>query len=128
MPALVYEDALNKYSIDSAVVLKTAYEKALESHKELTNGRHKIAFPSLTDKTTLGDVLQAVLEAEKKYGTKKESRWWFTKAVISGWSRTVNRINVFSGVIDTLVSSHPEYAALVWGTIRFLFTVSLDVS
>lgn len=32
----------------------------------------------------------------------------------------------YSKVIDTLVSSKPEYAALVWGGIRFLCTVTLD--
>ena len=109
------------------MILKEAYETALESHKELTKGRHKNDFPSLKDLTSLEAVLQAVQAAEKKYSAKKESRWRFTKAVNSGWTKTVSRINTFSNVIDVLVSSHPEYTALVWGTIRFLFTVSLGV-
>lgn len=32
-------------------------------------------------------------------------------------------IQQFSGVVDTLVSSHPTIAALVWGSIRFFFLV-----
>ena len=34
------------------------------------------------------------------------------------------RLAPYFETVNTLVSSHPEYAALVWGTLRFLFTVS----
>jgi hypothetical protein len=29
----------------------------------------------------------------------------------------------YEKVIDTLVSSNPEYSAVVWGAMKFLFTV-----
>ncbi|CZR62722.1 uncharacterized protein PAC_12619 [Phialocephala subalpina] len=33
------------------------------------------------------------------------------------------RLAPYFETVNTLVSSHPEYAALVWGTLRFLFTL-----
>lgn len=32
----------------------------------------------------------------------------------------------YETVIDVLISSHPEYAALVWGPLKFLLKVSSD--
>ena len=34
------------------------------------------------------------------------------------------RLTPYFETVNTLVSSNPQYAALVWGTLRFLFTVS----
>lgn len=35
------------------------------------------------------------------------------------------RLSPYFDVVNILVSSHPEYSALVWGSIRFLFQVSI---
>lgn len=70
-------------------------------------------------------MLEAVHKAEEQHGAKKNSRHRFTKAICLAWTKAVNKINTFSAAIDVLVSSHPEYAALVWGSIKFLFLVSM---
>ncbi|KAM6525044.1 hypothetical protein FALCPG4_010607 [Fusarium falciforme] len=71
-------------------------------------------------------MLEAVRKAEEQHGAKKNSRHRFTKAMCLAWTKAVNKINTFSAAIDVLVSSHPEYAALVWGSIKFLFLVTLS--
>jgi hypothetical protein len=72
-------------------------------------------------------VLEEVRKAEEQQNKKKSSRHRFTKAVALVWTTAVNKINTFSKVIDVVVSSHPEYAALVWGSMKFLFLVSVTV-
>jgi hypothetical protein len=34
------------------------------------------------------------------------------------------KIHHYSGLVEVFVSHHPEYTALVWGAIKFLFVVS----
>lgn len=36
-----------------------------------------------------------------------------------------NRLSPFMRVIDLMVSSHPEFAAIVWGSLSLVFTVSI---
>lgn len=69
------------------------------------------------------DVLAHVQKTERQHVTKKAGKSRVSAVLGSGWTTTVSKINTFSGVIDVLVSTHPEYAAPVWGTIKFLFTV-----
>ena len=71
----------------------------------------------------MGSVLDEVRKAEEQQSAKKNSRHRFTKATCLAWTTAVNKINTFSTTIEVLVSSHPEYAALVWGSIKFLFLV-----
>ncbi|KAJ4213845.1 hypothetical protein NW759_010840 [Fusarium solani] len=71
-------------------------------------------------------VLEEVRKAEEQQNKKKSSRHRFTKAAALVWTTAVNKINTFSKVIDVVVSSHPEYAALVWGSMKFLFLVTLN--
>lgn len=75
----------------------------------------------------MDSVLDEVRKAEEQLSAKKNSRHRFTKAICLAWTTAVNRINTFSTTIDVLVSSHPEYAALVWGSMKFLFLVSVTV-
>jgi hypothetical protein len=51
---------------------------------------------------------------------------WAVMQAISGVATT---LQPYFKVVDTFVSSSPEIAALVWGTLRFIFTVCvLDVN
>ncbi|CAM1509858.1 Fc.00g001930.m01.CDS01 [Cosmosporella sp. VM-42] len=111
---------------DSAEILKAAYEKALASHQELNKGRRKDEFILFYGPLSMEAILKEIATAEERYAAKKDGRWRLTKAVNSGWTTTVTKINVFGSVIDTLVSTHPEYAAPVWGTIKFLFLATLQ--
>ncbi|WAO90822.1 AAA domain-containing protein [Fusarium falciforme] len=71
-------------------------------------------------------LLEEVHKAQEQHNTTKSSRHPFTKEAALMWTKAVNKINTFSKVIDVLVSSHPEYSALVWGSIKFLFLVTLS--
>ncbi|KAJ4310211.1 hypothetical protein N0V84_011080 [Fusarium piperis] len=71
-------------------------------------------------------VLEEVRKAEEEQNKKRSSRHRFTTAMGLAWTTTVNKINTLSAVIDILVSSHPEYTALVWGSIKFLFLATLN--
>ncbi|EEU39072.1 uncharacterized protein NECHADRAFT_81705 [Fusarium vanettenii 77-13-4] len=73
----------------------------------------------------MDSVLDEVRKAEEQHIAKKNSRHRFTKAMGTAWTTAVNKINNFSTTIDVLVSSHPEYAALVWGSMKFLFLTTL---
>ena len=37
------------------------------------------------------------------------------------------KVYYYSGITDVLVSHHPEYVALVYGAMKFLFVVSLFI-
>ena len=71
----------------------------------------------------IDDVFVAVSQAKAEYDKKSEQskvRKWLTK-----FSR---RIALYTNVMDTLVSHHPEYVSLAWGTLKLLFIVSLGFS
>ncbi len=52
------------------------------------------------------------ITSEKKYGKRL--------GVISEFAKN---LNVYFGVVDILVSSNPQYAALAWGAFRLLLQV-----
>ncbi|KAK7407951.1 hypothetical protein QQX98_009868 [Neonectria punicea] len=111
---------------ESDKVLRLAYEKAMLFHQEQCKSRKKTHLASFFDSTSIEDVLSHVRQAEQQHVTTKEGKNRISKSISSGWTTTVSRINAFSSVVDVLVSSHPEYAAPVWGTIKFLFTATLN--
>jgi hypothetical protein len=60
-----------------------------------------------------------VTEAQAKYATKHEdsgTRKWLV--------RLFKKISHYGAILDVLVQHHPEYVALAWGAMKFLFTVS----
>lgn len=66
------------------------------------------------------DVEAAVLAAQDKYerGNKKpKMQTWL--------GRCASRIVHYGNIMDVLVQHHPEYVSLAWGTMKFLFVVSL---
>lgn len=38
-------------------------------------------------------------------------------------NRLSSKIHYYGNVVDVLVQHHPEYVSLVWGAMKFLFTV-----
>ncbi|KAM5353991.1 hypothetical protein ACJ41O_000641 [Fusarium nematophilum] len=107
---------------DSDKILKAAFERALKFYKEQAKKNDLPSFQS----STMESVLAEVGKAEEQCAKKRSTRGRISRAMSSGWTTTVNKINTFSTVIDVLVSTHPEYAAPVWGTIKFLFLVTLN--
>ncbi|KPM35025.1 hypothetical protein AK830_g11550 [Neonectria ditissima] len=111
---------------DSSKVIRLAYEKAMLFHQEQSKSRRKAHLTSFFESTSIDDVLSHVRQVEQHHVTAKEGKNRVSKSISSGWTTTVSRINAFSSAIDVLVSSHPEYAAPVWGTIKFFFTATLN--
>lgn len=95
----------------------------MQFHREQANKNRKDEF-KFSDSSTMESVLDEVRRAEEEQSKKRSSRHRFTKVMGLAWTTAVNKINTFTKVIDVLVSSHPEYAALVWGSMKFLFLVS----
>lgn len=71
----------------------------------------------------MDDALEAVRAARDKYVEKKKRRHRVDTALSSWWVNAAARITCFGSVIDTFISSNPEYSALAWGAIKFLFMV-----
>ncbi|CAI6319249.1 unnamed protein product [Periconia digitata] len=65
--------------------------------------------------TSIQDIVQAVKIAQDKYSAKRNTRVWKWLTQLSA------RISVYGSILDVMVQHHPEYAALVWGTMKFLF-------
>lgn len=105
--------------------VQRAFLRAKQFHEVALQGRN--AGESWFSKaSSMSDVLAVLHESQNRYDTKVASRSKKAKAAGRWWKIAVSRINHYSQVVDTLVSSHPEYAALVWGALRFLFQVSLQ--
>jgi hypothetical protein len=66
---------------------------------------------------TIDDVRDEVQNARRKYENKPKSevRKW-----LGQFSQGVMH---YAQVFDVLVSHHPEYVSLAWGTTKFLFVV-----
>jgi hypothetical protein len=73
-----------------------------------------------------GDAKQA-LEAAKRLDdeNRDDSRFRSSMSTVNDWIAGVQR---YFAVVDTLVSSKPEVAALIWGGVRFLIEVRLTCS
>ncbi|KAI9781875.1 MAG: hypothetical protein M1839_005669 [Geoglossum umbratile] len=70
----------------------------------------------LPDKVDIHQVHQAVLAAKDAYDVKSQrskTQKWLTKLS--------TRVMYYSNIMDTLAQHHPEYVALAWGTMKFLF-------
>ena len=66
------------------------------------------------------DVQQAVADSLAQYEAKSESsktRKWLQKAS--------EMLCHYGTILDVFVQHHPEYVALVWGTMKLLFVVSI---
>ncbi|KAI0099848.1 hypothetical protein GGR51DRAFT_386400 [Nemania sp. FL0031] len=102
------------------------YTKALQFHKQTFPENHKKSKTWLSSQNTLDDVVAVLRQAKVLYETRRSSR---SKRLAIGsamWTKICSRVMQYSQIIDTLISSHPEYAAIVWGGLRFIFTVTLN--
>ncbi len=106
-------------------VAQQAYNQALKFHQQEFASSDD-AIPWLATSSSVHDVLDILAKTQQRYLDKKRGRWKVIAATVSWWKALSARIMQYDRVIDTLVSSHPEYAALVWGSMRFLFTVTIN--
>jgi hypothetical protein len=70
--------------------------------------------------STIEDVKVEALKLSKRYGSKSATK---TRKWITRFSETVI---YYGGVLDVLVQQYPEWVSLAWGTMKFLFSVSIQ--
>ena len=64
------------------------------------------------------DVQSAVVDAKTRYDSGRQNH------NVSMWlSKLSTRIGYYGNIMDVLVQHHPQYAALAWGAMKFLFVV-----
>ena len=66
------------------------------------------------------EMIEGLQEHFKKHSEGKRSRLLAGCRKVDAFCKTVEP---YFRVIDILVSSHPEYAAIVWGAVRLVFLV-----
>ena len=73
------------------------------------------------------DVVNAVDEAKTRYSIKKMGKSGPNAAMAFLWLLFAFLFLFYSQIINTIVSSNPEYAALAWGGLRFILTVRTNL-
>ena len=69
--------------------------------------------------TTIEDVRVVVEQAKTRYEKCSQSR----KGLLKHLTKFSARIMYFGQVLDVLSQHHPEYVALAWGSLKFVFMV-----
>ncbi|KAE8452953.1 hypothetical protein EG329_012140 [Mollisiaceae sp. DMI_Dod_QoI] len=104
-------------SLDPA---RSAFEQALEVFdKELTKDHHKKAIA----KNSLGmnDMLKTVKNAQTTYDTTRKDSKVRERLGIFG-----SRLLYYGNIIEVLAQHHPEYVALAWGAMKFVFVTFMN--
>lgn len=68
--------------------------------------------------SSMEEVQSAVADAKARYDTGRQNdnvRIWLSKLS--------TRIGHYGNIMDVLVQQHPQYAALAWGAMKFLFVL-----
>ena len=106
---------LSNSSFDPA---RKAYEDAKTFSSKLTQEQYKQIW--LDDKVSMQTCYEAVLTAKEVYEGRqraKKARKWLASFSL--------RVKYYGGILDVLSQHHPEYVALAWGTVKFLFVVRM---
>jgi hypothetical protein len=62
--------------------------------------------------------LSTLLDARSKYESRRSGK------AFAWLEKLSSRVMRYATVLDVLVQQHPEYVSLVWGSFKFLFSVS----
>jgi hypothetical protein len=104
-------------------VRQRAYEEAVQFCKIECKRDRKMCDMWLSKSASMNDVVSVLAEAKTKYELEQASRTRAVAKTSTLLASACRRIRSYSLVVDVLVSSHPEYAALAWGAMRFLVLV-----
>lgn len=66
-----------------------------------------------------------MIESMRKLDDGSKGRSW-TRRVLRCVNSLRDTLEPYFKVVDILVQSHPEYAALVWGSVRLVFQVGVQ--
>ncbi|KAJ0161402.1 hypothetical protein CTA2_6290 [Colletotrichum tanaceti] len=102
----------------SATPDSTIFQNALHAFSdELSNDPEKLKWIVESKYGNIGAVLAAVKEARQQYTGRKGNNSKAAEAL----ARLSEKIHHYGGIVDVVVSHHPEYTALVWGAMKFFF-------
>jgi hypothetical protein len=98
-------------------LLEDAFAEArLKFSTSLSQDQRKVDF--VNSKNNLEELRVVVSQSMEEYESRKsgsKARKWLHSFSL--------RIKFYGDILDVLVQHHPEYVALVWGAMKFLFTV-----
>lgn len=99
-------------------IAREAFEQGISFFKKELKA-NQVQKDWIDDQTSQNDAFLAAETARLKYeGSQAE------QGAVAKWaSQLPDQIMRYSSVIDVFVSSHPEYAALAWGAIKFVLMV-----
>lgn len=106
-------------SSSAAALAQETYENAVKLlQAQLTQDETKRRW--LHGKSSMNDVQKAVDDARTQYESQTGSK---ARKYLAAFS---SRVMHYCHILDMLVQHHPEYTALVWGTTKLLFVVSVS--
>lgn len=116
----VQEPADLDYTTRLSDPARSAYESALDILKS-TLTAEEYQTPWLRRQSSMQDVREAVVQALEEYKAKSKG------SKIQDWLLSCSeRVVYYGSIFDTLAQHHPEYVALAWGAIKFLFISVLN--
>lgn len=100
-------------------MLQGVFDQACQKFSlETTRDGKKRGFACSFD--TINDVQEAVNQSMARYESHRKA------STVNTWLvRFSERIKLYGEVLDVFVQHHPEYVALAWGAMKFLFTVRI---
>ncbi|KAK4185153.1 hypothetical protein QBC35DRAFT_504382 [Podospora australis] len=111
-------DQISKSSGPLGIVEK-AYRQAVDFHQSRFSPKEKNTW--LSQKSSIQDVMRVLAESHDRSEAKKEKRRKQAAKLGSWWKTLSSRMLQYEKVVDTFVSSHAEYTAIIWGAMKFLF-------
>lgn len=75
----------------------------------------------------MSDVLKVVNDAASMYELRKSNGNNLKVKASKILNMVATRVTYYGNVFDVLAQHHPEYVALAWGAMKFLFVVSCPV-
>lgn len=92
-------------------------EDALQEFQQTLTGEQKDQLKAINAKPDAGAVVSFTAELDHKNAERR------SRGVATRLHRFLESIQQFSTIVDTFVSSKPNIAALVWGSIKFALLV-----
>jgi hypothetical protein len=105
-------------------VVKHAYDDALAFYKATLQQGKGEAW--LDNASSVQDVLDVLETSQSRFQSRNAKRWKPVATAVTWWKQLSSRMMQYETVVDSFISSNPEYAALVWGAMKFLFKVTLN--
>ncbi|ETS77199.1 hypothetical protein PFICI_11073 [Pestalotiopsis fici W106-1] len=102
---------------------RTAFEEGVKifGEKLTKDVKKKHLAQQILESCTLQDVVQAVDDAKRR-SEEKHGPSRVYKSLVSFSQKLLH----YGKVVDVLVSHHPEYVALVWGAMKFVFGAVME--